>query len=106
MSPILVRPVREQLEHDRVIRLLQAKNRRRFEAGINPGAEQNVPVGTGPTASCVITSGSRRPLASVRLGLVMVIVGGMGTLLSTGKFPPRSRSEKPFCTSYSGLKRL
>ena len=24
MSPILVRPVREQLEHDRIIRLLQA----------------------------------------------------------------------------------
>ena len=28
MSPILVRPVREQLEHDRIIRLLQAKSRR------------------------------------------------------------------------------
>jgi hypothetical protein len=50
VSPILVRPVREQLEHDRVIRLLQAKNRRRYEAGINPGAEQNVAVGTGPSA--------------------------------------------------------
>ena len=50
MSPILVRPVREQAEHDRVIRLLQAKSRRRFEVGINPGAEQNVPVGTGPSA--------------------------------------------------------
>ena len=50
MSPILVRPVREQLEHDRVIRLLQAKSRRRFEVGINPGAEQNVPVGSGPSA--------------------------------------------------------
>lgn len=47
MSPILVRPVREQLEHDRVIRLLQAKSRRRFEAGMNPGIERNVPVGTG-----------------------------------------------------------
>jgi hypothetical protein len=47
VSPILVRPVREQLEHDRIIRLLQAKNRRRFEAGINPGAEQNVPVISG-----------------------------------------------------------
>ena len=42
MSPILVRPVREQLEHDRIIRLLQAKSRRRFEAGMNPGTEQNV----------------------------------------------------------------
>jgi hypothetical protein len=50
VSPILVRPVREQLEHDRVIRLLQARFRRRFDVGINPGAEQNTPVGTGPTA--------------------------------------------------------
>ncbi len=50
MSPILVRPVREQLEHDRVIRLLQAKNRRKYDAGINPGAQQNVPVGTGTVA--------------------------------------------------------
>jgi hypothetical protein len=50
VSPILVRPVREQLEHDRVIRLLQAKNRRRYEAGINPGAERNAPVGSGASA--------------------------------------------------------
>ena len=50
MSPILVRPVREQLEHDRLIRMLQVKLRRKYDAGINPGAEQNVPVGTGPTA--------------------------------------------------------
>lgn len=46
MSPILVRPVREQLEHDRIIRQLQAKFRRKYDAGINPGAEQNVPAGT------------------------------------------------------------
>ena len=50
MSPILVRPVREQLEHDRIIRLLHGKSRRRHDAGMNPGAEHNVPVGTGPTA--------------------------------------------------------
>ncbi len=47
MSPILVRPVREQLEHDRVIRLLQAKFRRRFDVAINPGSEQNSAVGGG-----------------------------------------------------------
>ena len=47
MSPILVRPVREQLEHDRVIRLLQAKFKRKFEVGINPGAVQAVPVASG-----------------------------------------------------------
>jgi hypothetical protein len=50
LSPILVRPVREQLEHDRLIRLLQVKLRRKYDVGINPGAEQNVPIGTGPTA--------------------------------------------------------
>jgi hypothetical protein len=44
-----VRPVREQLEHDRIIRLLQGKFRRKFEAGINPGAEQNSPLSTGTT---------------------------------------------------------
>jgi hypothetical protein len=49
LSPILVRPVREQLEHDRVIRLLQAKYKRKFEVAINPGNEQNAPVGTGPS---------------------------------------------------------
>ena len=50
MSPILVRPVREQLEHDRLIRLLHAKFRRKYEAGMNPGNEQNTPVGGGTSA--------------------------------------------------------
>ena len=50
MSPILVRPVREQLEHDRIIRMLQGACRRRYDAGMNPGAEQNAPVGAGATA--------------------------------------------------------
>jgi hypothetical protein len=47
LSPILVRPVREQLEHDRVIRLLEAKYKRKFEVGINPGASQTAPAGAG-----------------------------------------------------------
>lgn len=50
MSPILVRPVREQLEHDKVIRLLQAKYKRKFEVGINPGAQQLAAVGSGSDA--------------------------------------------------------
>ena len=41
MSPILTRPVREQLEHDRVIRLLQPRYKRKTEVIINPGSEQN-----------------------------------------------------------------
>ena len=47
MSPILVRPVREQLEHDRIIRQLQAKFKRKFDVLINPGNEQTAPVLTG-----------------------------------------------------------
>jgi hypothetical protein len=48
LSPILVRPVREQLEHDRVIRQLQKDlSRRKMDVSINPGAEQNVSVGSG-----------------------------------------------------------
>ena len=57
-----MRPVREQLEHDRVIRLLQAKYKRKFDVAINPGNEQTAPV--GPPASpwypdLVLQSGER-----------------------------------------------
>jgi hypothetical protein len=62
LSPILVRPVREQLEHDRVIRLLQAKYKRKFDVAINPGNEQAAPVGP-PTSpwypDLVLQSGER-----------------------------------------------
>jgi hypothetical protein len=54
--------VREQLEHDRVIRLLQAKYKRKFDVAINPGNEQTAPVGP-PTApwypDLVLQSGER-----------------------------------------------
>jgi hypothetical protein len=42
VTPILVRPVREQLEHDRVIRLLQQRWRRKYAVGINQGSETTV----------------------------------------------------------------
>lgn len=48
MSPILVRPVREQLEHDRVIRLLQAKLKRKHDVAINTGDEQSASIRVGP----------------------------------------------------------
>lgn len=38
--PILVRPVREQLEHDRVIRLLQAKWKKQYDVEANVGDER------------------------------------------------------------------
>jgi hypothetical protein len=48
LSPILVRPVREQLEHDRVIRLLQAKLKRKHEVAVNIADEQTAGLKIGP----------------------------------------------------------
>lgn len=62
MSPILVRPVREQLEHDRIIRLLQMRLKRRHEIAINIGEEQTagVKVGAGQMfPDLVLTSPDR-----------------------------------------------
>lgn len=72
MSPILVRPVREQLEHDRIIRLLPGRYRRRFEVVLNPGIEQNAPVGTGaraiyPDAVLYGPEGTRKVLGVVEV---------------------------------------
>lgn len=47
VSPILTRPVREQLEHDRVIRQLQVRYKRKNEVIINPGNEQNQSITVG-----------------------------------------------------------
>jgi hypothetical protein len=48
LSPILVRPVREQLEHDRVIRLLQLKLKRKHDVVANVGDEQAAGLKIGP----------------------------------------------------------
>jgi len=47
VSPIFVRPVREQLEHDRLIRFLQTKYKKKFDVGINVGDEQVAPLKIG-----------------------------------------------------------
>lgn len=62
MSPILVRPVREQLEHDRVIRLLSVRLKRRHDVVANIGEEQTVPVKIGQVQifpDLVLTSSDR-----------------------------------------------
>ena len=62
MSPILVRPVREQLEHDRVIRLLQVKLKRKHDVVANIGEDQTVPVRIGQVQifpDLVLTSADR-----------------------------------------------
>lgn len=47
MSPIFIRPAREQHEHDRLIRHLQSKYARKFEVVANVGDEQLGPVKLG-----------------------------------------------------------
>ena len=47
MTPIFVRPVREQLEHDRLIRFLQTRYTRKFDVTINVGDQELAPVRLG-----------------------------------------------------------
>ena len=97
MSPILVRPVREQLEHDRVIRLLQTKFRRRFDVGINPGAEQNSPVGAGVSAvypDVVLVSQDRgRKVMAV---IEVETVESVNNLEAMAEWIPFGRLKSPF----------
>ncbi len=71
MSPILTRPVREQLEHDRVIRQLQPKYKRKTDVIINPGNEQNQSVTVGELVVfpdvLVFAEGTKRLLITVEV---------------------------------------
>ena len=97
MSPILVRPVREQLEHDRVIRLLQTRFRRRFDVGINPGAEQNSPVGSGlaavyPDVVLVSQDRGRKVMAVIEVETVESV----NNLEALAQWVPFGRLKSPF----------
>jgi hypothetical protein len=92
-----VRPVREQFEHDRVIRLLQARYRRKFEVTINPGAEQNASVMSGELAvypDLVLFSQERSRKLQ---GTVEVETGeSVNTLEAMAEWGPFSRLRAPF----------
>ncbi len=94
MSPIFVRPVREQLEHDRLIRFLQAKYKRKLEVGANLGDEQIAPVKIGQSTffpDLVLTDG--RKLA----GLVEVETGeSVNNLEALAQWVHFSRARVPF----------
>jgi hypothetical protein len=97
VSPILVRPVREQLEHDRIIRILQTKFRRRFDVGINPGMEQNAAVGVGPSAvypDVVLTSQDRG--RKIELVIEVETVESVNNLESLAEWVPFGRLRPMF----------
>jgi hypothetical protein len=97
VSPILVRPVREQFEHDRVIRVLQARYKRKFEVAINPGSEQNASVSVGdstyvPDVLLYTTDKARRLQATVEVETTESI----NTLEAMAEWGPFSRLKVPF----------
>lgn len=97
MSPILVRPVREQFEHDRVIRVLQVRYKRKFEVAINPGAEQNASVLVGessyvPDVLLYSPDKARRLQATIEVETTESI----NTLEAMAEWGPFSRLKVPF----------
>ena len=109
MSPIFVRPVREQLEHDRLIRFLQVRYKRKFEAAINVGDERAVPVKIGVGTffpDLVLTAGKK--LA----GLVEVETGeSVNNLEAMAQWTHFSKARVPFhlyvpVSGYDAARRL
>ena len=109
MSPIFVRPVREQLEHDRLIRFLQVRYKRKFEAAINVGDERAVPVKIGAGTffpDLVLTAGKK--LA----GLVEVETGeSVNNLEAMAQWTHFSKARVPFhlyvpVSGYDAARRL
>ncbi len=97
MSPILVRPVREQFEHDRVIRVLQAKYKRKYEVAINPGAEQNASVGIGDLVmypDLVLFSQERN--RRIHGTIEVETTESINTLEAMAEWAPFSRLKTPF----------
>ena len=94
MSPILVRPVREQLEHDRLIRHLQGKYKRKHEVAINVGEERTTPVKIGEATffpDLVLTTGKK--LAGV---VEVESAESVNNLEAMAQWIPFSRARVPF----------
>ncbi len=95
MSPIYVRPEREQAEHDRLIRFLQANYSRSFEALANPGDERVAPVKVASVTyfpDLVLNNEDKR-LA----GLVEIeTAASVNNLETMAKWVPFSRARVPF----------
>ena len=94
MSPIFVRPVREQLEHDRLIRFLVNKYKRKFEVAANVGDQAAAPVKLGTATffpDLVLTSGKKLG------GLVEVESGeSVNNLEAMAQWVHFSRARAPF----------
>jgi hypothetical protein len=110
VSPILVRPVREQLEHDRLIRfLLLNKYKRRYEAVGNTGDERVASIKVGSAIvfpDIVLTEGKKIA------GVVEVETGeSVNNLEALAEWVHFSKARVPFylyvpVASYDSARRL
>ena len=95
---IYVRPVREQIEHDRVIRHLQGKLKRKYDVTMNVGTEQSAASVKGPAGllfpDLVLTANDRgRKLA----GIIEVETGeSVHHLEAMAQWAPFGRLRVPF----------
>jgi hypothetical protein len=97
VSPILVRPVREQFEHDRVIRVLQAKYKRKYDVAINPGSEQNAAVGVGDlTMYPDLVLFSQERTRKLQGTVEVETTESINTLEAMAEWGPFSRLRTPF----------
>ena len=95
--PILVRPVREQLEHDRIIRLLQARYKSKHDPVTNVGGEPPTSVVIGTTEFVpdliLLSNDKARKLE----GVVEVETGeSVNSLETLAQWGPFSRLRVPF----------
>jgi hypothetical protein len=96
VSPIFVRPAREQDEHDRLVRFLQTtKYGRKFDVGVNVRDEQTFPVKIGQNTyfpDLVLLADTKKPI-----GLVEVESGESVNYLEVmHQWVPFSRARMPF----------
>ncbi|ODS53180.1 MAG: hypothetical protein ABS36_14720 [Acidobacteria bacterium SCN 69-37] len=94
MSPIYVRPEREQAEHDRLIRFLQEKYSHRFEALANPGDERVAPLKIAAVTHFpdLVLHEDKRPAGVVEIETA----ASVNNLETMAKWVPFSKARVPF----------
>jgi hypothetical protein len=96
VSPIYIRPAREQAEHDRLIRFLQTKLAKKFEVVVNVGDEQTAPVKLGANTyfpDLVLLTGTERKIA----GLIEIETGeSTNNLEALAQWQHFGRAKVPF----------
>lgn len=95
MSPIYIRPAREQAEHDRLILFLEAKYQKKFEVLINKGESKDyaLKVGTGTYFPDLILQEAKKPA-----GVIEIETGeSTNNLEALAQWVHFGKAKVPFC---------